>query len=68
MKKNIHPTSRMVVFQDVSTGATFHLKSTLRSPLVKVEVSSASHPAFRGGVESRKVGSRVEAFRRKYAR
>ena len=61
MKKDIHPASyRTVVFKDISTDYSFLSKSTAPSkenvlwedgneyPLVKLEISSASHPFFTG--------------------
>ena len=53
MKPEIHPDYRPVVFQDLSEGATFVIRSTVETsdtitlddgveyPLVKVEISSA---------------------------
>ena len=63
MKEGIHPEYREVVFQDVtSDGFKFLTRSTLAAsaketiqwedgneyPLIKVEISSASHPFFTG--------------------
>ena len=60
MKQEIHPDYRQVVFQDTATGATFLTRSTMSSadtttwedgneyPLVRVEISSDSHPFFTG--------------------
>jgi large subunit ribosomal protein L31 len=60
MKKNLHPTVRQVVFKDVSGDFSFLGTSTMDStetikwedgksyPLIKVEISSASHPFFTG--------------------
>ena len=60
MKKNLHPTVRQVVFKDVSSDFSFLGTSTMDSketikwedgksyPLIKVEISSASHPFFTG--------------------
>src|SRR3989344_4901394 len=60
MKKDLHPTNyRPVVFQDLNDGTTFLTKSTVATeetikldgveyPLVKVHISSASHPFFTG--------------------
>src|SRR5215471_4336282 len=56
MKKNIHPKVRQVVFKDISSDFCFLGTSTMDSketikwedgkiyPLIKLEVSSASHP------------------------
>lgn len=78
MKKDIHPQYRDVIFMDTSTGTRFLLKSTMRSkenatwddgkeyPLVKVEISSASHPFFTGKMKFVDSAGRVEKFTKKY--
>ncbi|HBK55461.1 MAG TPA: 50S ribosomal protein L31, partial [Xanthomonadales bacterium] len=60
MKADIHPDYHDVVFQDVSSDFSFLTRSTMRSketikwedgneyPLIKVEVSSHSHPFYTG--------------------
>ena len=60
MKADIHPEYRAVVFQDVTSDFRFLTRSTLSSketvkwddgneyPLIKVDVSSASHPFYTG--------------------
>jgi large subunit ribosomal protein L31 len=78
MKKDIHPAYRPVVFQDTSTGTRFMINSTMRSketttgddgkeyPLVKVEISSASHPLYTGKMKFVDSAGRVEKFQKKY--
>ena len=56
MKKDLHPEYKKVVFHDTSSDVKFITRSTMNSeetikwedgneyPVVKVEVSSASHP------------------------
>lgn len=78
MKKGIHPEYREVVFQDLSADFTFLTRSTIRTrdkitwtdgkeyPLVKVEVSSASHPFYTGKQKIVDTAGRVERFRQKY--
>lgn len=78
MKKEIHPEYREVVFQDTSADFSFITKSTMTSgetvkwtdgneyPLIKVEVSSASHPFFTGKKLFVDTAGRVEKFNRKY--
>ncbi len=78
MRKGIHPLYRDVIFMDTSTGTRFLLKSTMRSketgkwddgneyPLVKVEISSASHPFFTGKMKYVDSAGRVEKFQKKY--
>jgi large subunit ribosomal protein L31 len=78
MKKGIHPDYRPVVFMDTSTGTRFLMNSTMRSkettkwddgkdyPLVKVEISSASHPFYTGKMKFVDSAGRVEKFQKKY--
>ena len=59
MKQGIHPDYREVVFQDEDAGFAFLTRSTIKTnetiqwedgneyPLVKLEISSASHPFLR---------------------
>ena len=75
MKKDIHPSNyRPVVFQDLSNGQTFLTKSTAKTeetikldgeeyPLVKVHISSASHPFFTGQEKLVDVEGRVDKFK-----
>lgn len=78
MKKDIHPTYREVVFLDTSSGATFVTRSTIHTretiewedkktyPLVKVEVSSVSHPFYTGKKIFLDTAGRIERFHQKY--
>ncbi|GAL83833.1 50S ribosomal protein L31 [Sporocytophaga myxococcoides] len=78
MKKDIHPDYRAVVFQDSSSDFKFLTKSTIKTsetikwedgntyPLVKVEVSSASHPFYTGKKIFVDAAGRVEKFKKKY--
>ena len=78
MKKDIHPSYRDVIFQDTSEGTKFLIKSTIKSketdtwedgkeyPLVKVEISSRSHPYYTGQQKIVDTAGRVDRFRRKY--
>ena len=78
MKKDIHPQYRDVVFQDISTDFAFLTRSTITAkdtiqwtdgkeyPLVKVEVSSQSHPFYTGKQKIVDTAGRVDRFRRKY--
>jgi len=75
MKKDIHAKNyRPVVFQDLSNGETFLTKSTAKTedtikldgaeyPLVKVHISSASHPFFTGQEKLVDVEGRVDKFK-----
>jgi large subunit ribosomal protein L31 len=78
MKKDIHPEYREVVFLDTSSDYKFMTRSTIQTsdtikwedgneyPLVKVEVSSASHPFYTGKKLFVDTAGRVEKFNRKY--
>ncbi|MEM8968122.1 MAG: type B 50S ribosomal protein L31 [Bacteroidota bacterium] len=78
MKKDIHPDYRKVVFYDTSSEYKFVTRSTMQSeetiewedgntyPLVKVEVSSASHPFYTGKKLYVDAAGRVEKFNRRY--
>ena len=78
MKKDIHPEYRPVVFQDISSDFAFLTQSTIKTketitwedgneyPLVKVEVSSQSHPFYTGKQNIVDTAGRVDRFRRKY--
>ncbi len=80
MKKDIHPNYREVVFQDASAEFSFLTRSTVPSehtitwedgneyPLVKVELSSESHPFYTGKMKLVDTAGRIEKFRRKYQR
>ena len=78
MKKDIHPEYKKVVFQDVQSDFKFLTRSTMSSnekikwedgneyPLIKVEVSSASHPFYTGKKIFVDTAGRVEKFNQKY--
>ena len=78
MKKDIHPEYKEVVFLDTSSDFKFLTKSTMSSketikwedgneyPLIKVEVSSASHPFYTGKKIFLDTAGRVEKFNKKY--
>lgn len=78
MKKDIHPDYREVVFLDTTSDYKFLTKSTIHTsetikwedgneyPLVKVEVSSASHPFYTGKKIFLDTAGRVEKFNKKY--
>ena len=78
MKKDIHPNYHKVVFYDTSVDHKFLTQSTMTSdetiewedgnsyPLIKVEVSSASHPFYTGKKLYVDTAGRVEKFNRRY--
>ncbi|WP_313920095.1 type B 50S ribosomal protein L31 [Tahibacter sp.] len=79
MKADIHPKYHSVVFQDVTTDFSFLTRSTMTSkekikwedgeeyPLVKIDISSASHPFYTGKHKIIDTGGRVDKFNRRYA-
>ena len=78
MQQDIHPDYHPVVFLDTATGFKFLTRSTMKSkekiewedgneyPLVKVDVSSASHPFYTGKQKYVDSAGRVEKFQKKY--
>jgi large subunit ribosomal protein L31 len=78
MKKNIHPKIRQVVFKDTSSDfcllgtSTMDSKETIKwqdgksYPLIRLEISSASHPFFTGKQRGLDMGGRVNPFKKKY--
>ncbi len=80
MKKGIHPSNyRPVVFKDMSNGDMFLTQSTCKSndtveyegatyPLVKLEISSTSHPFYTGKSKLVDTAGRVDRFMSRYAK
>jgi large subunit ribosomal protein L31 len=78
MKKEIHPDYREVVFLDTTSDHKFITRSTIKTndtiqwedgktyPLVKLEVSSASHPFYTGKNIFVDTAGRVEKFMKRY--
>ncbi len=79
MKKDIHPKNyRPVVFQDLNDKTTFLSRSTAATeetitldgveyPLVKVHISSSSHPFFTGQEKLVDIEGRVDKFKARQA-
>lgn len=75
MKKDLHPTNyRPVVFQDLNNNTTYLTQSTVATedtitldgteyPLVKVHISSSSHPFFTGEERVLDIEGRVDKFK-----
>lgn len=78
MKKDIHPEYHPVVFRDTTTGYEFLSGSTRTSnetvewedgntyPLIRVEISSDSHPFYTGRQKFTQADGRVDRFNKKY--
>ena len=81
MKKGIHPENyRTVVFKDMSNDYSFLSRSTANTketikwedgneyPLIKIEVSSKSHPFYTGKAQFVDTAGRIDKFRQKYGK
>ncbi|QIK81067.1 type B 50S ribosomal protein L31 [Lysobacter sp. HDW10] len=80
MKPEIHPEYREVVFQDMTSDFKFLTRSTLASketvkwedgneyPLIKVDISSASHPFYTGQNKIVDTSGRIDKFKKRYAK
>ena len=78
MKKDIHPSDyRPVVFKDMSNEEIFISRSTINAretieidgvtyPLVKLEITSASHPFYTGKQTLVDTAGRVDKFMSRY--
>lgn len=80
MKKSIHPTDyQLMVFEDLNNGFRFLTRSTAQTadktkwddgneyPLVKVHITSASHPFFTGEERILDIEGRVDKFKARAA-
>lgn len=76
MKKDLHPINyRLVVFEDLNDGTKILTRSTVASeettkwedgneyPLVKVHISSSSHPFYTGQEKLVDIEGRVDKFK-----
>ena len=80
MKKDIHPTNyREVAFKDMSNEEVFITRSTVASketieidgvtyPLVRLEITSSSHPFFTGKQKLVDTAGRVDKFLSRYGK
>ena len=78
MKKEIHPEYREVVFLDAAANFSFLTRSTVKTsqtikwqdgkeyPLVRLDISSASHPFFTGKMKFVDSAGQIERFRKKF--
>ena len=68
MKKGIHPDNyRPVVFKDMSNGDMFLSRSTAKT-VVKIEISSTSHPFYTGKSKLVDTAGRVDKFMSRYGK
>ena len=80
MKKGIHPENyRLVAFKDMSNEETFVCRSAadtrdtieidgVEYPLVKMEISSSSHPFYTGKLKLVDTAGRIDKFKNKYSK
>jgi large subunit ribosomal protein L31 len=80
MKKSLHPDNyRLVVFEDLNNGFRFLTRSTAAAeestkwddgneyPLIKVHITSASHPFYTGEERILDIEGRVDKFKARAA-
>ena len=78
MKAGIHPEYHKVLFIDSATGDEWMTRSTLTSnetreidgeevQVVKLEISSFSHPFWTGKMRELDSDGKIDRFRRRYA-
>ncbi|MGE4651567.1 MAG: type B 50S ribosomal protein L31 [Myxococcota bacterium] len=77
MKPDIHPDYHKVLFVDTATGDEWVSRSTITSsetrevdgeqlPVVKLEISSHSHPFWTGTLRELDADGKIDRFRRRY--
>ena len=78
MKKDIHPEYREVIFLDAAVNFSLLTRSTVKSnekmkwedgkeyPVVRLDISSASHPFFTGKMKLVDTTGRVQKFQDRY--
>lgn len=81
MKKGIHPEEyRLVIFKDFSADEAFLTRSSAPTkdtmvwedgkeyPLIKLEISSQSHPFYTGKMKYVDTAGRIDKFNKKFAK
>jgi len=81
MRKDIHPENyRFVIFKDMTNDSTFLSKSTAKTsdtatwedgneyPLIKLDISSSSHPFYTGKKMMVDTAGRIDKFKKRYAK
>ncbi|MEI3604240.1 type B 50S ribosomal protein L31 [Pseudogracilibacillus sp. SE30717A] len=78
MKKDLHPNYQKVIFLDTESNYKFLSGSTRTSeekmewedgneyPVIRIEISSDTHPFYTGKQKADRVGGRVDRFKKKY--
>ena len=81
MQKELHPESyRTVIFRDINANTSWLGKSCAKTrdtdtfedgkeyPLIKLEISSASHPFFTGKMQFVDTAGRIDKFNKKFGK
>jgi large subunit ribosomal protein L31 len=79
VKPDIHPDYHKVLYVDTATGDEWVSRSTLKSaetrqvdgeelPVIKLEISSFSHPFWTGKMRELDSDGKIDRFRRRYGR
>ena len=77
MKEGIHPDYHKVLFVDTATGDEWVSRSTMTSsetkevdgeelPIIKLEISSHSHPFWTGTMRELDADGKIDRFRKRY--
>lgn len=77
MKAEIHPEYHSVIFVDSATGTEWTSRSTMTSkemrdvdgqqvPVVRLDISSASHPFWTGKMRELDADGKIDRFRKRY--
>ena len=79
MKEGVHPDYHKVLFVDTATGQEWVSRSTKKSsetrevdgeqlPVIKLEISSHSHPFWTGTMRELDADGKIDRFRRRYGK
>ena len=79
MKQGIHPDYHKVLFVDTATGDEWVSRSTMTAkekrevdgeeiPVIKLEISSHSHPFWTGTMREMDADGKIDRFRRRYGK
>ena len=79
MKQGIHPDYHKVLFVDTATGDEWVSRSTMKSsetrevegeelPVIKLEISSHSHPFWTGTLRELDADGKIDRFRKRYGK
>ena len=79
MKEGIHPEYHKVLYVDSATGEEWVSRSTMTSkekrevdgeemPVVKLEISSVSHPFWTGKMRNLDADGKIERFNKRYGK